>query len=61
MKYILTQDNSSHWYVIPFDKRKEWNDWLNIPEDNEDSWEVPDFADMVGGSPSNVVFEKYII
>lgn len=37
MKYFLDQDESCHWYVIPAQYRKEWEDFLDIPEDDERS------------------------
>lgn len=57
-KYFLSQDNSCHWYVIPDDKRQEWEDWCNLDEDDEASWNVPEFAIEVGGSPFRVTFEN---
>lgn len=67
-KYILTQDCSSHWYVIPADKEDEWskyNDaaeryWDDCRNDEEPPVE-PEWADMVGGAPSLVVFGNYEI
>ena len=61
MKYTLTTDNDGHWYVIPVDKHKEWNTWLNIDPDDERSWDAPDFAKSVGGAPSLVTFDSYEI
>ncbi len=58
-RYILSQDNDCHWYVIPVLKLSAWDAWLNIPSDDERSWVPPDFADPVGGSPSLVTFENY--
>lgn len=58
-KYYLEQDNSSHWYVIPVDKENEWGKWCEIPEEDEKSWEIPTFAESVGGSPSLVLFTNY--
>lgn len=55
-RYFLTTDNDSHWYVIPEAKRGEWNEWCDIPSDDERAWEPPEFARAVGGSPSLVTF-----
>lgn len=57
MKYKLTQDNDSHWYKIPVDKQKEFDDWLNIDSDNEESWTPPDFAAEID-SPESFIFEE---
>lgn len=59
--YILTQDNDCHWYVIPYEKEEEWGDFLELDPDDEDSWDVPDWAEQVGGSPSLVKFSEYRI
>lgn len=52
MKAFLSQDNSCHWYVIPSHLRAEWEEWLNIPEDDPKSWEVPVFATAIDGPDS---------
>ena len=57
--YFLSQDNDSHWYVIPSEKEEDWNDFLDIDEDDEASWDIPDWADAIGGSPSLVRFPNY--
>jgi hypothetical protein len=53
--YFLSQDGSCHWYVVPAEKRAEWDAWRNIPEEDERSWEAPAFARRVDG-PHAVVF-----
>ena len=60
-KYILIQDDDSHWYVIPADKEQEWHEWCDIDPDDERSWTPPDFAESVGGSTSLVKFTGYEI
>lgn len=59
--HILVQDNDSHWYVIPKDKNDAWNDFCAIPSDDERAWDIPDFAEQVGGCPSLVLFKTYEI
>jgi len=59
--FYLTQDNDAHWYVVPSDKESEWADWLELDPDDEDSWETPDWAEQVGGSPTLVKFTSYYI
>lgn len=56
-KFRLAQDQDCHWYVIPSGKREAWRDFCDLDQDSEEAWEVPDWADPVGGSPSNVVFD----
>lgn len=60
-EYFFSQDNSTHWYVVPVSKRKEWDKWNNLDEDDEASWEVPEYAKAIGGSPSLVTFKEYNI
>lgn len=57
-RYFLSVDNDCHWYVIPESRRKEWDAWRDIDEDDEASWNVPDWALAVGGSPTLVTFEN---
>jgi hypothetical protein len=40
-------DNSFHHYVIPFEKLGEWDQFMQIPEDDERSWEVPAWAECI--------------
>ena len=58
-RYFLGQDNDCHWYVIPESKREEWEEWRDLDEDNEESWNVPKWALEVGGSPSRVTFGNF--
>lgn len=54
--YFLDQDSSCHWYIIPVDKREEWNEWSNINEDDPRAWDAPEWAKMLGGGISQVEF-----
>lgn len=58
-RFFLDNDNDGHWYIIPVDKISEWEEWSNLSEDNEDSWDTPDFAIPIGGSPTLITFEKW--
>jgi len=60
-RYYLTQDNDSHWYVVPVTKRDEWNAWLELDEDDEAAWEAPEWALRTYGSPGVVEFENPLI
>lgn len=60
-EYFLGCDNSSHWYVIPARCEREWDDFVNIPEDDERSWSPPIWAIPIGGSPSLVKFKHPIL
>ena len=49
--FFPARDNDGHWYLIPEANREEWDRFLNIPEDDQRSWDVPDFAESLGGFP----------
>lgn len=53
---FLSTDCSGHWYIVDASKRKEWEEWTAIDEDDERAWDAPDYAIAVGGDPSNVEF-----
>ena len=60
-EYFLDQDESCHWYIVPEINRQEWNDWCDIDEDDEASWNVPDFAKELGTGPNAVIFQIWRI
>ncbi len=55
-KFFLGRDGDSHWFIIPVERREEWEKWVIIPEDDPSGWDVPEFAQEVGGSPSGIEF-----
>lgn len=55
-RFFLSTDGDGHWFIVPVAKRDEWYEWANIDSDDERSWESPEFAQPVGGSPSMVSF-----
>ena len=58
-EYFLDQDQSSHWYLVPCNKEQDWNEWVDLDEDDERAWEAPDYAIELGGGPQLIVIEKY--
>jgi hypothetical protein len=58
-EYILIQDNDCHWYVIPYLKMAEWSEWVSASED--DHWIIPDWAVLVNGNPSLILFKEFRI
>lgn len=69
-EYIITTDGDCHNFVIPADKKKEWDDYLDAVtaywhqefiEDDDLGPIQPSWADSVGGSPSLVRFQNYRI
>jgi crotonobetainyl-CoA:carnitine CoA-transferase CaiB-like acyl-CoA transferase len=55
-RHMLVTDNDGHWYVIPTQDEQQWQEFCQIPSDDERSWDAPKFALAVGGSPSLVKF-----
>ena len=43
-RYFLDPSNNCHWFVIPCANKKEWNEWLSLPDDDERGWTAPTFA-----------------
>lgn len=56
-KFFLDTDESSHWYLVPWDKKKEWDAWRELDPDTEAAWDAPEWAQAVNG-PHDVVFEN---
>lgn len=51
-RYMLAQDNDCHWYLIPASIWPEWQEWLDIPSDDERAWAPPKGAQMIDGYQS---------
>ena len=63
-EFILVQDDSKHWYVIPANKQDDWVEWLKLLKLGEVSpCPLPDYVESVGyyQSPSLVKFPSYTI
>lgn len=61
MKYMLVQDNDSHWYVIPAQHKIAWDAFCEIDSDDPAAWTPPAWAQQVGGSYTLVTFENPVI
>lgn len=48
-RYKLVGDNSGHDYVIPIERADDWEKFMDIDEDDPASWDVPEWAKMIGG------------
>lgn len=55
-RFFLDQDESCHWYLVDADYRTEWDAWTSLDSDNEESWNPPHYAEMLGGHPNQVEF-----
>jgi hypothetical protein len=56
-QYFLTTDHDCHWFLVPVDKRKSWERWCDLPENDEHSWTPPKYAIAIDG-PQSVKFEQ---
>jgi hypothetical protein len=54
--FFLDQDSSAHWYLVRADKRKEWEEWLNLDDEDEGSWDLPEFAIPINTHPNKIEF-----
>lgn len=54
-RYFISQYDDN-WYLINVDKRKQWNEFLNIPEDER--WNTPYFAVRLITDISFMTFEN---
>ncbi len=60
-RFFIDQDGDSHWYLVDADKRKEWDEWKELPSDTGGTaWETPFFAEAID-HPNGVVFYGPII
>lgn len=50
-EYIAVKDNDSHRYQIPKHLKYKWDEFCEIPSDDEASWDVPEWAERIDGMP----------
>lgn len=50
-EFIEAKDNDSHRYRIPIDKQEEFEEWVELPEEDEKAWEEPSYAERLDGEP----------
>lgn len=55
LRYKIVTDRSGHEYLIPVVREYDWDQFMEIPEDDPLSWEPPSFAGRIEG---NLTFEK---
>jgi hypothetical protein len=48
-EYVEVTDQSSHHYYIPLTRYAEWSAWSELDEEDERSWNVPDYAVPIDG------------
>lgn len=58
VRFFFGQDNSCHWYLVPAEKRAEWDAWTALDEDDENGWVEPEWVVKIDGHPCSYTFEK---
>lgn len=48
-RYFIDSDNSGHEYYVPVSRREDFDKWSQLPEDDEEGWETPDYATRIDG------------
>jgi hypothetical protein len=57
-RYVLSEDYNNDWYLIPLEHLEAWVAWCKLPADDATSWQAPQWAHPIQGSPSDVTFEN---
>jgi hypothetical protein len=56
-RYFFDRDNDGHWYMLPYDKRGEWMNFLQIPENEiQNDNEYREY--MIGYDINRISFEN---
>jgi hypothetical protein len=42
--YFESTDNSSHHYIVEWDRRFDWYKWQDLDDDDPESWKAPSYA-----------------
>lgn len=54
MRFIFDCDDDGHWYIVPLEKRGEFDAFIGNPDD----YDMPDGVVELGCHPSWVSFEN---
>jgi hypothetical protein len=46
---MLVRDTSGHRYIVPVEHVDDWVALYDLDEDDEASWEVPEWAERIEG------------
>lgn len=55
------RDEASHWYLIPSENRSELEKWIDLPSDDEKSWDTPSYAIPVNRHFTTITFHGYTL
>lgn len=48
-RFMFVSDQDGHEFIIPADKKAEWEEWADLDPDDELAWEPPVFAQSIDG------------
>lgn len=48
-RFFVGSDESGHDYIVPLEREAEWSAWTALPEDDEASWDAPEWAMRIDG------------
>lgn len=48
-RFFFGTDCSGHRYLVLFEHRQEWLEWISIPDDDPRCWDVPEYAQRIDG------------
>jgi len=54
-RFFISSDNDGHCYIVPLPKATEWQEWVDLDDDDERKWTAPEYA-MGVDDPSTVTF-----
>lgn len=58
--YCIVRDDSGHWYVIPNDQIRAFDEWVEAMSNDDIGYKGIGYDHCrINGSPSNVVFPSY--
>lgn len=57
-RYFIGYDNASHEYIVHLDCLSDWEKWLELDDEDEDSWEVPENINAVRVDGGLVTFSN---
>ena len=55
-RFFFDQDGCCLWYLVPEDRRADWNEWRELDGEDPESWEAPAYARMLRGRVAEHTF-----
>jgi hypothetical protein len=55
-RFFIGTDQDCHAYIVPADKRTEWEVWNELDQTTSAAWKVPKWAKAIGCHPTRITF-----